>query len=167
MKKYAILVIAILAIVVFASGCTNSGTNTYNNSGISFQYPGEWSTNYTSNLQQSISSNNMTTLVSLGKDNAGIFVAKKDTGSANVSLDNFASAFKSNIQSSGFSVISENTTAIDGNNAKQFVLNDSKSGLYFSFNAFQKNKNLYFVVIATPDNNQQTVNMILNSFKIQ
>jgi hypothetical protein len=52
MRKYAILVISILALVVFASGCTDSGTatnssgvsldKTFSKSGITFNYPSAW-----------------------------------------------------------------------------------------------------------------------------
>ena len=56
MKKYAILVMAILAVVVFASGCIDDNTNStssqstqpsiptklYSSGGISFNYPESW-----------------------------------------------------------------------------------------------------------------------------
>lgn len=47
MKKYYLLAVAIVALVVMASGCTtqtgnNTTTKTYSANGMTFNYPGNW-----------------------------------------------------------------------------------------------------------------------------
>lgn len=166
MKKW-ITILAVILVAVFAAGCTSSsGPKTYNSNGISFQYPGDWSTDYKSDIQESLG-NSANVSVSLGKDDAGMAVANAEMGSVNVPLDTLASAFKSGLQSGGFTISSEKTRTVDGSTAKEFVIKDNQSGLYGSFTLFKKNNDIYFIMIATPDNNQQTVDMILNSFKVQ
>lgn len=164
MKKW-ISIISILLVVVFAAGCTTQ-PQTYNGNGISFQYPGDWSTDYKSDIQQSFGSS-ANVLASLGKDNSGIAVAKVNATGISVSTNQLVSTVKSSLQSGGFQVVSEKTRTVDGANANEIVLKDNSTGLYGSFTIFKKNNDIYLIMIATPDNNQQTVDMILNSFKIQ
>ncbi len=162
MKKY-ISIIAILLIVAFASGCT-SQPQTYSSNGITFQYPGDWSKDYKSDLQGSFG-NSATVLVSLGKDNAGVVVAKMNiTG---VSVNDLTSAFKSSMQSSGYQIVSENSRNIDGINTQEIVLKETSSGIYGSCLFFQKNGAIYFIMVGTQSNDTETVDMILNSFKVQ
>ena len=61
MKKYFLFVVAIVAIVVMASGCTSqtgnnsTATKTYSANGISFNYPSNWDiVNDTSNGNESV-----------------------------------------------------------------------------------------------------------------
>jgi hypothetical protein len=164
MKKI-IPIIAMLLVVVFASGCTTQ-PQTYNSNGVSFQYPGDWNTNYKSDIQQSFGSS-ANVLVSLGKGDSGMAVAKVNASGINISTEELISAFKSSLQSSGFQTVSEKTRTVDGVSANEVVLKDNSTGLYGSFTIFKKNNDIYLIMIATPDNNQQTVDMVLNSFKIQ
>ena len=46
-------------------------------------------------------------------------------------------------------------------------MKDSSNGDYASLTFLNKNNSIYIIMISTPDNNQQTINMILNSFKFQ
>jgi hypothetical protein len=164
MEKW-ISIIALILVVVFASGCTaQSSAKTYSSNNISFQYPGNWSTDYNSSLQNL--GNEGDVLVTLGKDNSGMAVAKADTGSSNISASTLASGFKTIIQSK-YQYISNKTVTVDGINATQLVIKDSSNGDYGSLTFLNKNNSIYIIMISTPDNNLQTINMILNSFKFQ
>lgn len=150
-------------VVVFAAGCTTQ-PQTYNSNGLSFQYPGDWNKDYKNDIQQSFG-DSADVLVSLGKDNAGIVVAKiKISG---VTVNDLASAFKSSMQSSGYEFVSEKTRTVDGVNALEIVIKETSSGIYGSCVFFQKNGVIYFIMIGTSNNDQTTVDMILNSFKVQ
>lgn len=164
MKKW-IAILAVLFVVVCASGCTTQ-PKTYNDNGITFQYPGDWTNNWTSDIQQ-YSGNSGNVLVSLGKDNAGMAVMKINLGSITMNIKDFAALFKTSIQSGNVTLVSDKTRTIDGVTGYETVVKDNAKGLYGSFTLFEKNNTIYFVIIATPDNNQQTVDMILNSFKVQ
>ena len=165
MKKW-ISIIAIMLVVVFAAGCTDSSPKTYTGNGISFQYPADWSTDYKSDFQDSLGSSG-TVLVSLGKDNAGIAVAKMDLGTAQVSASKFASAFKSSASSGGLTFVSEKTVTVAGNTGyeKVFKYTENSSSMYASCIFFENSNDLYLLMIGTSDNDQKTVDMILNSFK--
>jgi hypothetical protein len=162
MKKW-LSIIVILLIVAFASGCTTQ-PQTYSGNGVTFQYPGDWSKDYKNDIQQSFG-NSATVLVSLGKDNAGVVVAKMNiTG---VSINSLSSAFKSSMQSSGYQTVSEKTKTVDGVTAQELVIKDTSSGLYGSCVFLEKNGVIYFIMVGTQNNDQATVDMVLNSFKVQ
>ena len=164
MKKW-ISIIGVILVVVFASGCTaQSSAKTYSGNNISFQYPGNWSTDYNSSLQNFGSEGDV--LVKLGKNDSGMGVAKADIGSSNISAATMASEFKTIIQSK-YQYVSNKTVTVDGINATQLVIKDNSNGDYASISFLIKNSSLYIIMISTPDNNQQTIDMILNSFKFQ
>jgi hypothetical protein len=105
-------------------------------------------------------------LVTLGKDNSGMAVAKANIGSANISASTLSSGFKTIIQSK-YQYISNKTVTVDGINATQLVIKDNSTGDHGSLTFLNKNNSIYIIMISTPDNNQQTIDMILNSFKFQ
>lgn len=169
MKKW-IIIIAVILGVVDASGCITSSTNTtsntsyktYNGNGISFQYPEEWNTDYNSSLGNLSSEGDV--LVTLGENNSGMAVAKANTGSNNISASLLASEFKSIIQSK-YQYISNSTLNVDSANATELIIKDNSTGDYGSLTFLNTNNATYIIMISTPKNNQQTINMILNSFK--
>lgn len=164
MKK-GIAIVTILLAVVLAAGCIDSGPKTYSGNGVSFQYPSDWSTNYKSDFQEGLGSSG-DALVSLGKDDAGVAVAKMNLGSVQVTAADIASALKTTTQSSGFTFISESTRTVDGVKAYESTFKQTSSGLYASFTFLEKNGGLYAIIVATPSNDKQTVDLILNSFKV-
>jgi len=105
-------------------------------------------------------------LVKLGKNDSGMGVAKANIGSSNISAATMASKFETIIQSK-YQIISNKTVTVDGINATQLVIKDNSNGDYASISFLIKNSSLYIIMISTPDNNQQTIDMILNSFKFQ
>lgn len=168
MKKL-IPILAVLLVVVCASGCTTQ-PQTYTGNGITFQYPGDWGSNWTSDVQQSLGSSG-SVLVSFGKDNAGVAVAKVPMGSlaSSISLADLSSAMKTGFQSAGYQSVTEKNRTVGGISATEidFKYTANSTDTYGSFTLFKSSNDVYMIMIATPDNNQQTIDMILNSFKIQ
>lgn len=164
MKKW-IAILAVLLVVVCASGCTTQ-PKTYSGNGITFQYPGDWGENWTSSVQQSFGSSG-SILVSLGSGDSGVAIAKVNMGSLAISLSDFAAAFKTGMTGSNMTFVSEKNRTIDGVTGYELVVKDNSANMYGSFTLLQKNGNLYLIMIATKDNNQETIDMILNSFKVQ
>ena len=105
-------------------------------------------------------------MVTLGKNDSGMVVAKADLGSHNISAATLASEFETIIQSK-YQIISNKTVTVDGINATQIVMKDNSNGDYASLTFLNKNNSIYIIMISTPDNNQQTIDMIINSFKFQ
>lgn len=165
MKKW-ITILSIVLIVVFATGCTSSEPKTYNNNGISFQYPGDWGTDYKDDFQKSLG-NSSEILVHLGKDDTGIAVFKMSLGSLKIKSSDLASALKSNLGSRGLEFVSEKTRTVADVKGYEIVAKYTKSGHYLSLTFLEKNNTIYLIGIGTQDNNQQTIDMILNSFKVQ
>ena len=148
--------LGILAVVVAASGCTdNTTTNkTYSNNGISFTYPGDWSEQ---NATES------STLAVVGNDTSGFALAS--TTITNVATTNqWASNFKALMKSDGYTFVSGKPRTVDGQSGYEVVM--QKSGKYTSTTFFVKNSNPYIAAFTFPTNDQQTVDMILNSLKV-
>ncbi|MGZ7050098.1 MAG: PsbP-related protein [Methanobacterium sp.] len=161
MKRWAPIII-ILLIVIFISGCVQP--QIYNSNGISFQYPGDWKNDYKSNVQNSFG-NSATVLVSLGKENNGVVVCKMNTPQVN--LNDLNSIFKSNMQYNGYQFISENKRTVDGNDVQEIIFKENSSGIYGSCVFLQNNNETYLIIVGTPNNDKSTVNMVLDSFKVQ
>lgn len=154
-----------MLVVVCAAGCIDSSPKTYTGDGISFQYPADWGS-IESDFQKSIGSSG-DVLVSLGEDDEGIVVAKMDLGTAQVSASQFASAFKSSASSGGLDFVSEKTVTVAGGTGyeKVFKYTQNSSQMYASCIFLENNNSLYMIMIGTPNNDQETVDLILNSFK--
>ena len=164
MKKW-IPILAVLLVVVCASGCTTQ-PQTYSGNGITFQYPGDWGTNWTSSAQGSFGSSG-NVLASFGKDKNGVAVVKVNTGGINLDANTLTSAFRSAFQSQGQAT--EKTRTVGGVNATEWnmQINSANGTEYGSFTILKNNADVYMIIIGTSDNNQQTVDLILNSFKFQ
>ncbi len=160
MKWLSIMII--IGMITFISGCIQP--QTFNESGISFQYPGDWNTDYKNSIQNNFG-NSATVLVSLGKDNSGVVVCSMNLGQIN--LNDLSSIFKSNMQYMGYQLISENNRTVDGNNVTENIFKENQTGIYGSLTFLQKNNKTYLIIVGTPNKDKSTVDMILNSLKIQ
>jgi len=159
MKKYFLFVVAIVAIVVMASGCTSqtgnnsTATKTYSANGISFNYPSSWAIiNETSNENG--------TLIALGdanfKDNNstngnGVFIYNLKTN--NTSSD-FANITKSIANLNG----TMNTVSIAGVTANTTSFNDTANNVTAQVKLiyFTKNNNIYILQYLTIASDFQT-----------
>ncbi len=147
-----------------ASGCTSvsSSNKTYSNNGISFTYPGDWGELNKTDFQNNAS----TILVAVGNDNATFVLANVTVGANKriVSTTEWASAYKSSMNKSGYTLISEKSRTVDGVNGYEVVM--KKSEIVSSNTYFAKNGNPYLAAFAFEVYDEQAVNMILNSLKV-
>ena len=174
MKKYFIFVIAIVALVVMASGCTSqNGNNTtatkaYSANGISFNYPANWTvTNDTTN--------NNTTLIALGDVDFNQTNGTKGNGVSilKVPQTNNSSAELASIKTQFASFNGTNTTTtIAGVTANQTTFNATANNVtaQLRFIDFQKNNFVYFIQYITVssnfENQQQLFDTITKSLQV-
>jgi hypothetical protein len=176
MKKYALLIIAILALVVFASGCTDSGSKTYNDNGISFNYSGSWeklsnvlNTNAIAGVGDPNSidkSTNMTnTLVVVQK------VAMPSGYTLKQVTDATITQFEA--KDSSFQKISEKTITLNGATAYEIVYKINVNGVQKQEKAVLLEQNGYLYAITGSslpsdfESQQANFDMVINSFKVQ
>ena len=186
MKKYALLIIAILALVVFASGCTSSNNQTstqptvptkaYSGNGISFSYPENWT-----QLGQISSPNALVAFGdpksvdnSSGNVNTLVVVQKVALPSGSTLKQVYDSTYAQfAAQDPSFKTISDTTTTVDGTTAYVNIHTVDVNGVQKQEKAvwLEKNGNVYVIQCgALPpvfDSQQANFNMIINSFKIQ
>lgn len=172
MKKYVFLIIAILALVVFASGCTNS--NYYSGNGVSFDYPSSWKTLSASapNIAAVADPNSMNnatgdiyTLAAIQK------IALPSGQTLKQVYDSTYQQFAQ--QDSSFKTVSDTTTTVDGTTAYVNTHLIDVNGVQKQEKAvwLTKNGNIYIILCgALPsqfEGQQANFNMIINSFKVQ
>lgn len=161
MRKW-LSVFLIITMLAFISGCTQP--QTYNENGISFQYPGDWSIDYKNNVQNSFG-NSATVMVSLGKENSGVVICKMNVDQIN--LNDLTYIFKSNMEYSGYQLINQNNRKVDDNNVTENIFKENSTGIYGSLTFLQKNNETYLIIVGTPNKDKSDADMILNSLKIQ
>lgn len=174
MKKYFIFVIAIVALVVLASGCTSqNGNNTtatkaYSANGISFNYPDNWT------ITNDTTSNN-TTLIALGDVDFNQTNGTKGNGVSilKVPQTNNSSAELASIKTQFASFNGTNTTTtIAGVTANQTTFNATANNVtaQLRFIDFQKNNFVYFIQYITVssnfENQQQLFDTITKSLQV-
>ena len=173
MRKYVILVISILALVVFASGCTSETQNkTYNASGVYFIYPGAWSE--LSSDQLNLTSDAASAIVAVSDNSGQTGVLVQSTPSLSQSLTDFVNTNKASIKKMGYTILSENTTTVNGVKAHQIIFSGSESSGSDTkqvMTLFKKNNKIYYIVFNSQpedfDSQQANYDMVLKSFKVQ
>ncbi|MEN4017586.1 MAG: PsbP-related protein [Methanobacterium sp.] len=186
MKKYALFVIAILALVVFASGCTVTQnqtstqptvpTKTYSGSGVSFSYPENWQ-----ELTQISSPNAVVAFgdpnsvdQSTGNVNTLVVVQKAALPAGSTLKQIYDSTYQQfAAQDSSFKTISDTTATVDGTTAYVNTHTINVDGVQKQEKAvwLEKNGNIYVILCgALPDafeGQQANFNAIINTFKVQ
>ena len=157
-----------LVIIVFASGCTspkNIITNTYSANGVTFNYPENWMELNSSSVQPLIGSQG-TVIAAVGEDSdSGFAIAKLNLDDLKLaSLSELASVVNTTQINQGFTYESQNLTTVDSVNAYEITY--QYNGTYLTDVIFYKNGNGYIAFYVDTNNNQQNLQMILNSLKI-
>lgn len=174
MKKYFLVVLALVAVVVMASGCTsnqtgNNTTKTYSANGITFNYPASWSI-----INETSDANG--TLIAIGDAN----IQQNNTTSGNgviitrLPSTNNTTAELQSAKSQFASLNATNTTIqIAGVTANETTIttNDSNVTGQVKIIDFQKNNYVYllqYVTISSDFNTQQSLfDTITKSFQTQ
>lgn len=175
MKKYAVLVMAVLAVVVFSSGCTSQGNNTYNFNGISFNYSSSWQEISNIKTQDALagvgdpdsvdkSTNNVNTLV---------IVQKVPMPSGSTLKQFYDDTYAKYAQDSTFQTISDKTIKVNGLTGYENVHKSIVNGVLKEERVvwLEKNGNVYVILcgalISDFDSQQPNFNIVINSFKVQ
>ncbi|MGB9937424.1 MAG: PsbP-related protein [Methanobacterium sp.] len=189
MKKYAFFIIAILALVVFASGCTSSGNQTsnqqsyqptvptknYTANGISFSYPDGWEelksiatpnavVAYGDPKSVDAATGNVNTLMVVQK------VALPSGTTLKKAYDDTYSQYAATDPS--FQQISDKTITIDGTTAYENIHKVSVSGVQKQERAvwLEKGGQIYVILCgALPDAfaaQQANFDAVINTFKV-
>lgn len=166
--KRILLIILMLVIVAAACGCTSQSTSTktYSANGVTFNYPSNWAEQSSSSLQSQLGSlGTVLGVVGDGSDyKFGISKLIIGENQRMASISEWASNYNTTMKSQGKTYVSEKQRTIDGVEAYQITF--QSSGIYVTDDFFIKNGNGYLTAYAAPNNDQQNLDLILNSLKI-
>ena len=160
MKKYLFVVIAIVALVVAASGCTSqngnntTATKTYSNNNISFSYPANWDV-----ISENSSENG--TVVAIGDADIQKNNTVKGNGVTIIKLPNTTNNTADlNTLKTQFSSLNgtNSTTTIAGVTANVTTISTkiNNATAQIQFIDFQKNNYIYLIEYATISSDFQT-----------
>jgi hypothetical protein len=175
MKKYALFIITILALVVFASGCTNQD-KTYSKNGVSFTYPESWQEIMNVKTEFAVAAVGDPDSVdqSTGNVNTVVIVQKIPLPSGSTLKQDYDSNYaRLAAQDPSYRVISENTRTVDGTTAYVNTHTVNVNGVQKQEEAvwLEKGGNIYVILCGTfPavfESQQANFDMIINTFKIQ
>ena len=178
MRKYYIFAIALVALVVFVSGCAYQNTNqtsqiptkTYAAGGVSFEYPDTW------NLTSSVNANKTIITISdpefTGNNgtsgDAAIVVRVAKTG--NVTLDSIKSNLMKNLNQTNGTSTTRTVNGITANESTYNTQTDNATA-QIKFIDFEKDNFIYLIMLATVNKDAQSqqkyYDVIINSFKPQ
>jgi hypothetical protein len=158
----------LLVVAVAASGCTsqNASNKTYSANGVSFVYPGNWSEQNSTSLETQLGSS-ADVLAVVGDGSSYKFgFSKLNIGSNQrvATLSEWASSYNSTMKSKGNTFVSGKTSTVDGVKAIQITM--LASGTYVTDIFFVKNGTGYLGVYASPTNDTEIFDQIMQSLKV-
>lgn len=178
-------ILMIIGLVVSISGCTSFGTapvqnKTFSKSGITFQYPGNWSDNTTMNFAKS-AGKDVELIGTLGNGNVTLAVQyvnvtkhPNDAGSADEVKDLSVSLAKASVNPN---ILSDTNRQIDNKTAYELIytIPDAVTNVtykkYYVFINNANNKNQYSLLFSVPESEfakyYEQFNAIASSIHIQ
>ncbi|BDZ70270.1 PsbP-related protein [Methanobacterium petrolearium] len=165
MKKL-IYILAILSLVVMASGCTSSdqwaSNKTYSGNGITFQYPGTWSVNETEAVSTPSGSS---AIAAVGNDDEGFAIGSiAATGLDTETVQQAMNQMVEEYQSQGYGTAK--TITVEGVDASMVTSEDAdSSGLYTTVAFWVKDDKMYYAVYASKTTGTETMEKILSTLK--
>jgi hypothetical protein len=180
MKKY-LIGIALLALVVMASGCTNTNNQTsiptknYSAGGISFQYNDTWNINNATQGNQTVIAVTDTDFNQTnGTKGSAVIIVKIPTSVINASgltLTDTKTNLTTQAQQNGGQV-TNSTVNIGGLTANKLTYNVTMNStpIYGGLIDFEKNNNTFLINFASANTNVETAkanfDVIINSLKV-
>ncbi len=175
MKKY-LFVIALLALVIFASGCTqnsltnqtSNSSNSYSVGGISFNYPEDWVVTSITRGNQSFVSVTDAQSAQTNNTRGDSLIIAKAPKSANRTLETIANQITQTNANA-----TNSTVNIAGISATQFTQTGTQNGTQIESKLiyFEKNSIIYTLQLIaignTIQSQQQYFDIITNSLKVQ
>ncbi|HMK54044.1 MAG TPA: hypothetical protein VK444_04600 [Methanobacteriaceae archaeon] len=162
--KRLIYILAIVSLVVAASGCTGdawSSNKTYSGSGVTFVYPGTWSENSTLVSNPSGASN----VVAVGTQNeAFAFGNINVTGLSDSLIQQVLTEVVNQYKAQNFTSVK--SINVDGTTATMLTTSSAdSSGLYSSIAFWGKNSKIHFAAYVSKTNDTQNFEKILGTLK--
>lgn len=160
-----LIIIAIVGVIVFASGCTGDQTatdNTYSGNGVSFTYPGNWTVLDPSDIQSSVGSLG-DVLVVVGVENEqmfGLMTANVGSNQVLATPSEWLSTMKSSV---GSEYVSSKTITVDGVKGVQLVTQDSSTSYYNYYAYWNKNSKGYMALLTSTTSAQDTFESIIDT----
>lgn len=163
--KRLIYILAVVTLVVMASGCTSdewSSNKTYTGSGVTFQYPGTWSESSDSKISQ----------ISGATSGAAVEGSDAWFGFATVDVTNLSTSQRDSLKNTlkktynERNLTTEKTVTVDGVSA--LLLSSSTkdaSGIYSNVAFWIKGDKVYIAAYTSTNSGTQTFERILGSFK--
>lgn len=154
--KRLVYVLAVVVLVVLASGCTsNELSKTYSGNNVTFQYPGTWSENATfSNLTGS----SVATAVAVGNDTQVFTLTSLDISSYSDDVKN--SVLSTMVQTyKSANLTTEKTLTVDGVNATVLSSPDkiASTDAYVSIALWVKNDKLFMALYGSKDGSSTAI----------
>ncbi|HHT19197.1 MAG: PsbP-related protein [Euryarchaeota archaeon] len=160
-----LVIIAILGIIVCASGCTDNTTTTktYSGNGVSFSYPGNWEELNVSSTQESVGDAGKA-LVIVGIEGQDMFGLFKVNVGANQVLSTPSEWLANMKKALGTQYVSSKTITVDGEDGVQLIAED-KDGFKFYYAFWNKNGKGYMALLTTKTESQDVFDSIIDTVK--
>ncbi|MBI4814330.1 MAG: hypothetical protein HY802_08705 [Methanobacterium sp.] len=163
--KRLIYILAVVLLVVMASGCTSdewSSNKTYSGNGMTFTYPGTWSENATKTVTVPAGSNS---IAAVGSSDEGFAVGSiSASGLDTASIQSVLNQLVQEYQTQGYG--SSKSITVDGSTATVITTtNKDSSGYYTTIAFWVKNNSLYYAAYVSNSNSTQNMERILGSLK--
>ncbi|MGZ7049507.1 MAG: hypothetical protein ACXVHO_05830 [Methanobacterium sp.] len=160
-------ILTVLVLIVAASGCTtqqNTSPKTYSANSVTFNYPGNWNEQNPNDLQSQLSGSKVLGVVGDSYNSFSILKLNIGDNEQLSTLSEWTSSYNTTMKNNGNAFVSEKSLTIDGVEAHQITF--QRSGSYVTNDFFEKNGNGYYTIYSVPNNDQQNLELILNSLKV-
>jgi len=163
--KRLIYILAVVLLVVMASGCTSdqwASNKTYSGNGVTFSYPGTWSENATKTVTSPSGSNS---IAAFGSNDEGFAIGSiSASGLDTASIQSVLNQLVQEYQTQGYGA--SKSVTVDGVTATMITTTSKDSSGYYTTIAFWvKNNSLYYAAYVSNTNSTQTMERILGSLK--
>lgn len=164
--KRLIYILAVVLLVVMASGCTTSdewaSNKTYSGNGVTFTYPGTWSENATKTVTTPSGSNN---IAAVGSNDEGFAIGSiSASGLDTAGIQNVLNQLVQEYQAQGYGA--SKSITVDGSTAAMITTTSKDSSGYYTTIAFWvKNNSLYYAAYVSTSNSTQNMEKVLGTLK--
>jgi hypothetical protein len=163
--KRLIYILAVVSLVVMASGCTSdewSSNKTFSGNGVTFQYPGAWSENATKSVA---TPSGASSIAGVGTNDEAFAIGSISASGLDAeSLQQVLNTLVQQYQGQGYG--NPKSVQVDGVTASMITSTSKDSdGFYTTIAFWAKNNKLYYAAYVSTSNDTQTMEKILGTLK--
>lgn len=176
MKKYPLLIIALLVSIVAVSGCVSNQNQTnetsYSQNGVTFNYPSSWQVANTTSPNAVVAVADPTTVNNQSSPTTLVVIQKSNTTGSDLQTvysTNYANFFNN----TGNQRVSEGNITVGEAQAIENVYTTNESGVQKEMRAvwLTRNNQVYVILCSALQSDfnkeQSNFDMVINSFKVQ